>query len=381
MGKRKFAAIMLVFTVILLAGFTNSNAAGDGPQIACVGPFTGEGAQYGSFFKKGAEVALEIVNSEGGINKKSLQIQYEDDKLSPQESTFVASKLCKESKTLAVVGHLMSTQNLAAVPIYKKCELVTINFTATDPKLSGASPFWFRNVITTEYMDAVLAKYAIDQWKPKSVAILYLLSDATMANAEDFKKLMEGKGVKVVAFESHQPNEKEFVGTLTKIQPLNPDFIFIASLYTEASMIIKQAREMGMKTQFLGMEALYNPRLPELAGSGSEGTVSIGYFHPAMGYPKTKEFVDRFIKKYNEDPESLAIGAADGVFLAAAALRKYGENRGAIKKYLEGLTEKEPFMGIAGPISFSKSHDLLSKPMAMLKVEQGKWKFIGVGTP
>ena len=381
MGKRKFMVLIMVLTIMVSVGFTNCRAAGSDPLIACVGPFTGDGAQYGSFFKKGAEVALDIINKEGGINKKPLKIQYEDDKLSPQESTFVASKLCKDSKILAVVGHLMSTQNLAAVPIYKKCQLVTINFTATDPKLSGASPFWFRNVITTEYMDGVLAKYAIDQWKPKSVAIMYLLSDATMANAEHFKKLMEEKGVKVVAFESHQPNEKEFVGTLTKIQPLSPDFIFIASLYTEASMIIKQAKEMGIKTQFLGMEALYNPRLPELAGPGSEGTVAVGYFHPAMGYPKTKDFVDRFTKKYNEDPESLAIGAADGVLLAAAALRKDGESRGAVKKYLETLSEKEPFMGIAGPISFSKSHDLLPKPMAILKVEQGKWKFVGVGKP
>src|SRR4030042_1948320 len=120
MGKRQFMVLIMVLTIMVSMGFTNSRAAGSDPLIACVGPFTGDGAQYGSFFKKGAEVALDIINNEGGINKKPLKIQYEEDKLSPHEATFVASKLCNDSKILAVVGHLMSTQNLAAVPIYKK---------------------------------------------------------------------------------------------------------------------------------------------------------------------------------------------------------------------------------------------------------------------
>ena len=374
--RKKGLIAIIVLQLIFVFGVFNTLASDGEVWISVAGPFTGDAAMYGSYFKKGAETAAEWVNDQGGIKNKTLKIQFEDDKLSPQESSMVASKLCRATKILAVVGHISSTQNLAAIPIYQKCSLVTINASATLPKLSGISPFWFRNVVSEDYMNEVLVKYAISEFKPKSTAILYLVSDAFISGAEKFKKTMEKNGIKVVAFESHQPNEKDFVATLTKVQPLNPDLMFIMTTYPEAAMIMKQAREMGIKSQFIGPEPLYSPKLPELGGSATDGTVSVGYFHVQMASDNTKEFIKRYKQKFNEEPELYGMAIADSVLLAAEAFKKYGANREAPKKYLESLGIQNPFLGIAGPISFDKNHDLLPKPLALVKVENGKWVFI-----
>lgn len=350
--------------------------------IAVAGPMTGENAQYGDVVRKAAQLAIDEINSSGGINGKILKLQIEDDKMDPKDAAVVAEKLGSDKKVLAVVGHVSSSASLAAIPIYDRYHLVMITPSSTNPSLSGISPYFFRACVTDKIVADSIGNYVAGVLKPNKVAVMYAITDGAITNKDRFIEYAKEKGIDVVSDDGHNLEDKDFTAVLTRIASLKPDVIYLATSYTAAALISKQADEVGLtNVSFIGIDAVYAPDLIKIGGKSVEGLMAAGFFHPDNPAASAVAFIKAYRDKWGEDPEGFGANAYDSVYIIAEAIKNGAVTREDIQVYLNGIGSLHPaYSGVTGSTSFDKNHDSV-KPVVITRVENGKWVFVTMQMP
>ncbi len=378
---RKAAVLMTVVAVlmgVLVSGCSPKSGEQKTEQtgnivIAVVGPMTGDNAQYGKFMRNSVELAADLINKEGGINKKTVKIKVEDDKMEPQQASVVAQKLVLDKEVVAVVGHFSSTTTLAAVPVYTQGSLAVVSPSSTSPKLSGASPYFFRTCITDEPNGTAGAEYVVGKIGAKKIVIMHALSDGPTAYTRSFQKKAEELGAQILAVLPHEENAKDFTAELTKIKELKPDIIVFPGWYTQAALTGKQAAEMKLGIPVFGHDGVYADELMQIGGSAVEGFYAGAFFHPDLPNPAARKFVEAYKAKYNELPEAYGAMAYDALNVIAEAVAKVGTDRKAVRDYMEGIGSSNPaHNGVTGPVKFDSKHDVI-KPVVFVQVKGGKW--------
>jgi branched-chain amino acid transport system substrate-binding protein len=130
---------------------------------------------------------------------------------------------------------------------------------------------------------------------------------------------------------------------------------------------MKQARELNIKTQFLGSAPMENPEIITIAGGASEGAIYPHHFDPDSPDPKVKKFEDEYRIRYGKQVEGYAALAYDGLYVIAYVIRSAGENRNAIK---DSLYEVKNFPGVTGYTSFDDHGDVV-KPIVIRMIKNG----------
>lgn len=384
--KHKSRAILFLSVAALLLMSTTLSGCGGGASdelwIAVVGPMTGENAQYGTFMRQAAELAVEEINEAGGINGKTLMLQVEDDKMDPKEAAIVAEKLSGDKKVLAVVGHFSSSTSLAAIPIYDQNSLSMITPSSTSPDLSGSSPYFFRGCVTDDLLGGLIGQFVIDELQPESAAVMYSISDGPIANKDRFIEVAEAAGIEIVADEAHDESDKDFTAVLTNIASMEPDLVYLSTFYTPAALIAMQAQEVGLTdVEYIGMDGIYATDLISIAEADAEGIMAGGFFHPDSPVTEAAAFISAYREKWGEDPEGYGANAYDIVHMVAEAMENGGESREEIQKYLDKLgQELPPYKGATGPTGFDDKHDPV-KAAVIARVEDGTWAYVTTVDP
>lgn len=375
--SRTVSVLVLCLVLMLLAVPLQGCGLGSKPEaqeiwFGAVGDLTGPAADIGRYAQCGVDLAVEEINAAGGVNGKMLRVIHEDDRLDPKEAVVIAQKLADDSKVVAVIGYTSSTAGLAAVPIHSKAGQLQLSWGNTSPELSGHDVF-YRICPTDAVFGRQLGQYAAQKMGKQRIAIMVTQSDGPIANAEAFRKGAEESGATVVAWETHTDETKDYLATLTKIQELDPDLIFTSTWYTNAALMARQARELGITAEFMGMDATYSPELTTLGEDAVEGYWAGGFFHPDQS-EQAKKYAADYEKKCGFEPESFGTNAYDAVYLLKEALEKGGETRQEVLDYMATVDATNPFEGVAGVVIFDPYHDPL-KSAVVCKIENGRWVF------
>jgi branched-chain amino acid transport system substrate-binding protein len=140
--------------------------------------------------------------------------------------------------------------------------------------------------------------------------------------------------------------------------------------YKELAGILKQARQLGLKTKFLSVNSFYDPKLLQIAGDSAEGAIfTYPTYDPKNKDALTRKFVDAFKKKYGKEPDIFAVQGYDSLNIVALAVKKGGFTAEAIR---QALSETKDYSGVGGPISFAPNGDVI-KPLRLMTVRQGKF--------
>lgn len=277
-------------------------AAGEPVTIGVIGPLTGQNAQYGVQRKKGFDLALEEVNTKGGVKGRLLQYVFEDSQADPRQTVAIAQKFVSDPKIVVEVGDFSSTASMAASPIYQRAGLVQFGFTNSHPNFTKGGDFIWSNSVSQADEQPRLAKYAADLGF-KRLAVLYLNTDWGRASQKLFTEAAKGYGVDVVASEGYQPDEKDFRSTLVRVRDAKPDAIVLISYYADGALITRQIRTVGLTTPIVASGSIYSPKFIELASDAANGVFTESNFFPGDNRPEVQAFVTKFRAKYNEEPD------------------------------------------------------------------------------
>ena len=259
----------------LLAGcialaFSNMALAED-IKVAVVGAMSGPVAQYGDQEFTGAEQAVADINAKGGIKGNKLQIVKYDDACDPKQAVAVANKVVNDGIKY-VIGHLCSSSTQPASDIYEDEGILMITPAATAPELTARG---YQLILRTTGLDSdqgpTAAKYILEKVKPQRIAIVHDKQQYGEGLARAVQDGLKKGNANVVFFDGITAGEKDFSTLVARLKKENIYFVYYGGYYPEMGQMLRQARSVGLKTQFMGPEGVGNASLSNIAGDAAEG--------------------------------------------------------------------------------------------------------------
>ena len=377
MKRGGFLFGIFVFSVL----FLSLSVYGQDIPIGFFAPITGPAAADGASAKHAVELGLKEVNDGGGINGRKVNLIIYDDRLNPQEAVAIANKLIEKDKVVGVASGSYSGPTRVTAPIFQKAGMPMVAGYAVhpdvtwDPKEKKPNDFCFRNGFLGEIEGAAAAEFAVKNLKAKKIALIFMDNDFGRAISSGFAERAEKLGAAVLTKQMYKfPGEKDFRPFLTRIKEGNPDVIFAAGYYNEAASIVRQSKELGIKSQILGEEGFDSPKFLEIAGPAAEGVIIATNLDRDDPRPLVQNFLKNYQKAYNEDADMVGASSYDAFMILVNAIRKAGTDPKAIQK---ALLETKDYNGLTGKISRFVQGEVV-KPVQIQVVKGGKFRRLGV---
>ncbi len=330
---------------------------------------TGSEATFGINSSNGVALALEEINSHGGVlGGRKIKIITEDDQSKPGQPSAAVKKLVSNDNVVAVIGEIASSRSLEAAPICQAAKIPMVSPGATNARVTEVGDYIFRVCFIDPFQGTVMAKFALDNLKAKKVAILTdVRNDYSVGLTQYFKEYFQSHGGQVVLERSFSGGgtDKDFRAQLTAIKAAQPDAIFVPGYYTEAGLIAKQARSLGIKVPLLGGDGWDSPKLSEIGGSAIDGSYFSTHFSPKDSNPKVQDFVKRYQAKFSTMPDGMAPLGYDAMMVLAQAINTAGSTDGS--KIRDALAAVKDFDGVTGKITIDAKRNA-TKAAVVLKV-------------
>jgi len=321
--------------------------------------------------KNGAELAVNQINTAGGVDGHPIKLLLADDQMDPKQSPLVAQRLAQDSSVLAVIGHFASTNTLAAIPIYNRVGVSLLSH-STSTRLSGISKWFFRLAVTNDVQGTQLGKYAVEKLGGKRIVVMFAQTEGNQTVEGPFEEAVKAAGGQIITVETHQLNDKDYTAQITKIKGMNPDVIFLNTFFNESALIVRQASEAGLRTKFIAVESAGGPDFLKLAGTAAESVYAGAYWDPSSPNKLARKFVSDYKAAYGELPEQYGAQAYAAVVILADVLRHGARTREAIQEYLSRVGTANGFDTAAGKMVWNQKHDVYV-PMVILQVKNGQW--------
>jgi len=343
-------------------------------KIGAILPLTGDAAKWGETSKKGIDLAVEEINKAAGLKGRKVKVIYEDDQGSVKASTDAMTKLAAVDKVPLVIGTLFSSATLAIAPIAEKNKVVLLSPASTAPKITEAGNYIFRNCASDLLEGKEMAQFARENLKLGKIAVIYINNDYGVGLKDVFEAEFRNLGGMIAAFESFEQGGTDFRTQLTKIKAGKSEAIYMPGYPPEMARILRQARELGITTQFLSIVIFEDPTILEIAGDAAEGAIfSSRVYDPKSGETVVCNFVEAYKAKYESAPDIYAGLAYDAMRIVALAIERGGVKSDGIKNALYGIKD---FPGVTGTTTFDENGDVI-KPIKMKALKSGKFIWYG----
>lgn len=384
---KMFGVAAMGAAVIAMAGCSaqgsaaakGNSAKGDKIKIGLNMELSGAAAGYGEQQKQGFELAVKQINKDGGIkvgNKKmKVQTVVQDNKSTTSGSASVAAQLSTKDQVTAIVGPATTNDGTASIPNITKAYVPSVSPSATDPdytlqKNGKVQTYVFRACFNNDLQGQTAAHFANNQLKAKNVAILQdNSSDYGTGLAKAFKQTFKGK---IASTQSFSEGDKDFNALLTTIKSKHVDAIYVPGYYSEVGLIIKQARQAGITTPFIGSDGMADPKLAQIAGPHNASNIyyTTPFSTKAGDTNKVaKQFMTDFKQEYGSDAPTFSALAYDSMLMIKQAIEDSKSTNSV--KVAQALGKIKDMPAVTGTTSVDKHHDP-EKPIVVEQLTNGK---------
>jgi branched-chain amino acid transport system substrate-binding protein len=366
---------------------SGSQSGGNGSDIPIghVASKTGDTATFGVSADEGIKLALDEVNAAGGALGKQIRVITEDDRSLNDEAKTACNKLITRDHVVAILGEIASSRSIAIAPVCEDAKIPMLSPGSTNPKVTQGYEYIFRNCFIDPFQGTAMATFAMDA-APKGLglkrfAVLYPVnSDYGVGLKDFFEAAVKQRGGEIVAEEAYtEKSDSDFKAQLTKIKAANPEAIFVSGYYTEAGLIAKQAKQLGLTVPLMGGDGWDSDQTVRIGGDAVNGCYFSNHYSPDEDRPEVKKFVDNYKKKYGgKVPDAMAILGYDAMKIMADAINRAGSTNG--DKIRDALAATKDFPGASGVTTIDKDHNA-KKSVVILKIDGGQFKYAGTVKP
>jgi branched-chain amino acid transport system substrate-binding protein len=380
-----------IFSValILVVGLLFAPCSWSAPKTIKIGinaPITGDIPKVGEGTKYAAQMWLEDIKAAGGLEvggtKYPVEIIIEDNESKAESAVTVNMKMITENEVLVIVGPQASKQAVPAGDVADNYGTPMISPWSTNPDTTKDRPFVFRGCFLDPFQGPVVANFIKEEFGFTKAAVLYdVASDYPKGLAAYFKEAWEkinGKG-SVVAFESFTTKDADFSSQLTKIIRSGAEVLFTPQYYNEVALIVQQAHELGWNNPIVGSDSWGSAETIELCGKNCYGLFFSSHYAAAGAKGKTKDFIDRYEKKYGYVPDDVAALTWDSLGIVQAAIQSTGNLTGNIerdrKSVRDAMAGVKEYEGITGKMTFTEEGDPIKCAVIVRISEKGEFEF------
>src|SRR4030042_794106 len=269
---------------------------------------TGSKPTVGDSCRKAAELMAAQVNQAGGLKvgdkQYPIRLFIEDNEDKAESAAAGAQKLISQNNVLAIIGPNASGNAIPAARICEDAGVIMISPWSTNPKTTEGKKFVFRACFIDAFQGQGMAKFARENLKAQTAAVLYdVASEYNKGIAEFFKKFFEAGGGKVVAFQSYTKDDKDFSSQLTIIKAANPGVLFLPNYYNEVPLQVQQARRLGLTCPLIGSDSWGSQELLTLGGKDLEGSFFSTHYAPDIATATAQKFIRDYEARYGKKPD------------------------------------------------------------------------------
>ena len=305
----------------------STEAAADGAtfKIGGIGPITGGAAIYGQAVMNAAQMAVDKINADGGINGYQVEFRFEDDEHDAEKSVNAYNTL-KDWGMQMLMGTVTSTPCTAVSA--KTEEDNMFQLTPSGSAVESIAPAnAFRVCFSDPNQGTASAQYIGENKLANKVAVIYNSSDVYSSGIyQTFATEAANQGFEIVAAEAFTEDSKtDFSVQLQKAKEAGAELVFLPIYYTEASIILTQANTMGYDPMFFGcdgMDGLLG--VENFDTSLAEDLMLLTPFVADAQDEKTQAFVSEYKEKFNDTPNQFAADTYDAMLIIKEAAEKAG---------------------------------------------------------
>lgn len=363
--KHVLACCMTMLTLLLW--HIPTWASDDPIRIGVILPITGLAAGESEAVRNAVLTALHQANEKKTVPGRSIEVIELDNM-----STTIGSKLAAEqavaADVLAVVGPMWSSHAMAMAPVLQKAGVVMIGITTTAPEVTQVGDYIFRACFTDTDQIHFLAAFARQERTKARAAILHIADDVySQGLANLFAKRFTQLGGQIVGTEAYLLDAVQHDRQLNALAAKKPDVLFVPGYSMDSTLIVHQARSMGLDILMLGADGWTSPAYP-LSQSRHGENYYISHWHKDIPSPESQAFLELMT---SQDPlvmKTFHFDAACGFdaanLILEAVRRAKSADRTAVRDALAGIKD---FKGLTGTITFGPNRNPI-KPMVLTRL-------------
>ncbi len=372
--KKAFSVGLLLFLLLCWG------ACGRKPPILIgfAGELTNRRGPAGLDARDGAQLAVDVINAEGGVRGRSITLIVKDDQRDPTVARRVDAALTAEG-VVAIIGHLSSEQTAAALDFANEAGIVLLSPVSASSVFSGQRDYFFRVVPDNALLGYALAVHLYQNRDLSHLTFIYDLSNQAFTESlwgvvhHEFTRL---GGIVDETF-PFMHGDTDLKALMARVKLTNPEALVMIAAPRDTALMAQYGRQLGVEVPLFGSSWAQSQDLLEEGGRAVEGLELVAGFHPENPYPAFQPFVERFEARYGRSPTFSAAFAYEAVLVLARALE---QTRGRAEGLPEALTAIEALDGIQGVISINEYGDV-ERDVYIVQVNQGSFRVIHTLSP
>jgi branched-chain amino acid transport system substrate-binding protein len=340
-------------------------------KIAYIGPITGPNTSIGVGTMNSMELAIRQANASGKLPFK-LEFVSETDDSKPAAGVAAVQKICGDKNFIAVSAHWNSPVAMATGPYFNDCNLLNLIAGASANNITKQGWRAVGRIVTPfRYNLPRLASAAYEDLGLRKIAIVNSLDDFGNDTANQFADAFTKLGGQIIFRDGYNVGDRDFTSLLTKVRASRPEAVMHAGVSTEAALIIRQMRQLGMKQPYLGHTGFQSIAYIDAAGKYGNGTLLATAAPFPEELPGGKQFLADYAAAGFKDPPDIygVFGYAAGQVIVEL-IKRYGPDRKAI---VENFRNAKNIETIFGNQSFDADGELQPKRPGLAVLQDGKW--------
>ena len=371
MNKKIGIGLGIVIVVIIIGMNLKHTSKPTTLSIGVISTLSGKAAYIGESTMKGAEIGKEkALKEHPGL---SITTYNEDSMFTPKGGIDAYNKLRAGNNINGLIT-MASNVSVAVEPLAIKDNVLDIAVSTLANGFTTPDDLTFRITSKADSEAAPAIQYLAEKHLSK-LGIMYMNNEIGTSLNDALKKTATGSSVNIVAAEAFPADATDFKTALLKMKDTGVDSIYLASLASHSSIILKQAHDLNIKVPFVSYRAAEDPTLIKNAGALAEQLVYTNAYDSAATTPENAEFSALYMAKYGEQPNGYAAEAYEAVRLIADAYVKCGDTTVSpeaitcTKSFLFAVKDRT---SLFGPFSFDQNGDV-SYGFFMKTVKDGKF--------
>jgi len=357
-------SIAIIFGVVYVLNQSNGNTI----KIGALYPLTGGLVTYGEPAQKTAQMAVDEINSAGGINGKKLELDLQDHKCDPKTAVAAFQQLNSAGGVKVFTSAACTGTMVSIAPLLKNNNAVFVSDVLSGAKITGISPLIFRNW-GSDINESRLFSDKIKSDGYKKVAVIYEETDYAKGIKINLENYLKDSDI-IVASESFTTGSTDVRTQLTKLKASNPDIMLISpQTVTSAEVVLKQMEDMGFRPKLLVNDNVtISKDLVMKHKDLLESALGANYIAPSNS--RVNDILNKYKNTYGQDcPQTtVCVETYDTINLLADAIKVNGYDVAKIKSYLSTVA----FDGSGGQISFDTNNDRKNADYTLFLVKNGQ---------
>jgi branched-chain amino acid transport system substrate-binding protein len=342
-------------------------------KIGFQAPLTGFAATDGKSAKIAAEMAIEEINSGGGVLGQKLELIAYDDQAKSDQAIFTANKLIGEDGVKLVVNASYSASGRAAAPVFQNAGVVMISAYGVHPDITRAGNFMFRLVHLGPPQGRATALFIGKDLSLKKISAITMDNDYGQATMDGFLEAAPEYGVQVVNKYSYALSDRQFGSIVASVKRDDPAAIYATGYFFTGGPLVAQLRAGGLTAPIIGSQAFDSQKFIDIAGPGADGTYIVDSFNRGRTDTALQRFFAEFQKRAGYPPENVAAITYSAVGLMADAVKR--ANSADPAKVRDALAATKNYPLLTGDLlGFNSLHEVIM-PISVNVIKDGKITF------